>query len=91
MNTLWAYVSLCSTCDCERDAGVSCDVCDSAHRAAHLHLFITQHMHTRTGTHTKFMAFNGPKLYSASVCEDLQEKAQVSQDTDLVMRYSPLA
>lgn len=74
LNALWAYVILFTTCVWERDAAVVCDVFDSRHRAAHLHLFITQHMHTHTGTHIKFMAFNGPQLYSASVCKDLQEK-----------------
>lgn len=33
------------------------------------------------------MVFNGPQLYSASM-QGLQEKAQTSQYTDLVRRYS---
>lgn len=60
-----------------------CDVSDAL-RAAHLHLFIAQLMRTHTGTHIKFMAFNGRKLYLASMCKNLQEK--VSQDTDLGLR-----
>lgn len=50
LNAFWSYVTLCSTCVWERDAAVVCDVFDSTHRAAHLHLFMTQHIDTHTYT-----------------------------------------
>jgi len=40
---------------CQRDSAVLCS------RAAHLHLFISQHMHTHRA-HIRFMGFNGPEL-----------------------------
>lgn len=44
LNVLCAYVTPCSTWVWERDAAVVGDLFDSTHRAARLHLFITQHM-----------------------------------------------
>lgn len=64
-----------------------CDVCRSASSLIHH----AAHAHTHARTHVKFMAFNGPQLYLADVREELHgEKAQVSQDTGSVLRYTPL-
>lgn len=61
---VWPYVTHLATCFSEQDAAAVCD--DAKRRAAHLHLFSTRHTRTRTRTHARFMAFNGPALSLAS-------------------------
>lgn len=76
---LGSYVTHLATCFREQDTAAVCG--DAKRRAAHLHLFSTQHIHIQT--HAKFMAFNGPELSLAS-----GKCRKVSQDAG---RRRPLA